>query len=266
MRNCLKDSDQTLGMRYKTALNKARLILYKLTRKIFFPLLNYSWFSIKIKWLIGLHLVEPHFFENYLTTKNDKYLYRLNPEMLVLEYLSELLTENSQEHVKILDVGAGPITKVGYKLANKTVELYPIDPLANIYAGILRRYNIQPPVKTILGKAEELSKQFGRNEFDLVYANNSIDHTANPVRAINEIYHVLKPNQYFYFSHFINEGEIHNYYGLHQWNFYSINDFLYLSNKTKNIEINISEEFDQRFSIEISVIKRRLTAKFKKLY
>ena len=242
-----------------------RNILYKLIRKILFPLLNYSLLSIKLRWIIGLHLIEPSYFDRFLTQKKDKYYNRLDPDKKIEDFLTELLTDISGDSIKILDIGAGPITMVGYKLNNKVVELIPIDPLAKVYTRILTRKNIHPPVRTIVGNVEKLSKQFGENEFDLVYANNSIDHTANPVKALNEIHHVIKPNHYFYFSHFINEGEINKYYGLHQWNFYYKNDSLFLSNKTKDIDLNISNEFKHKYNIEISIVKRRIVAKFKKL-
>lgn len=228
-------------------------------------MLNNSWINVKARYLTGLYLAEPFYFNDFLTKKKDKYLNRLNPDKRIEGDLAELLWDIPYSKVKILDVGAGPITKVGYKLDRKFIELYPIDPLAKVYNRILNKKNIHPPVKTVFGNAEKLSKQFGENEFDLIYANNSIDHTASPVKAIHEIYHVLKPNHYFYFDHFINEGEKNKYYGLHQWNFYCKNDNLFLSNRTKDIELNISEEFKNKFSISFTIIKRRVIVKFKKV-
>ena len=242
-----------------------RNLIYKLIRKILFPFLNYSWFSIKVKWLIGLRLVEPFYFDDFLTRKKDKYLDRLNPNKRIEDCLKDLLINSPGDRIKILDIGAGPITKVGYKLDNKVVELHPIDPLAKVYNRILNNKNIHPPVKTIFGNVEKLSKQFGENEFDLIHASNSIDHTANPVKAIKEMHYVLKPYHYLYLNHFINEGEKNNYYGLHQWNFYYKNDSLFICNKTKDIEVNISEEFKSKFSVEVTIIKRKIIAKFKKL-
>ncbi len=242
-----------------------RNILYKLIRKMFFPFLNYSYFSIKAKWLIGLHLVEPYYFDYFLTNKKDKYLNRLNPNKKVEDHFTELLKDVSGDKIKILDVGAGPITAIGYKIEKKIVDLYPIDPLAKVYNKILKSKKIHPPVKTITGDVDRLSKQFRENEFDLIHANNSIDHTANPIKAIKEMHHVLKPNRYLYLNHFRKEGEQHNYYGLHQWNFYCENDNLFVCNKTKEIDVNISDKFKDIFSIEITVIKRRIIAKFKKI-
>lgn len=250
---------------FNVCRNMIKNILYKLLRKIFSPLHNSSLLNIKVKWFIGLNLVEPIYFKNFLKQKKDKYLNRLNPNKKIEDALVELLTNISGNKIKILDIGAGPLTKVGYKLNNILVELYPIDPLAKTYNRILNKKNIHPPVKTIFGNVEKLSKQYSENEFDLIYANNSIDHTADPMKAINEIHYVLKPDHYFYFSHFINEGEKNNYYGLHQWNFYYKNHNLFLSNKTKVIEFNISEEFKHKFSIDINIVKRRIIAKFKKI-
>jgi len=243
---------------------KLKTFHYKLIRKSFFLFLDDSLLSIRIKHLLALYLVEPVYFDNFLTIKKDKFIDRLNPDKEIMEPLAKLLEKESDFKLKVLDIGSGPITKVGYKLENKLIELYAIDPLANIYSKLLDRKNIYPPVKTIPGNMRNLSKKFDKNEFHLIYANNCLDHACNPVKAISEIFHVLKPNHYFYFSHFINEGERNNYYGLHQWNFYCINNDLFLASKTKKIEINLSKKFQHMFSIKVTVINRKIIALFLK--
>jgi hypothetical protein len=74
-----------------------------------------------------------------------------------------LISDITNSSIKILDIGAGPITKVGYKLDNKEVELHPIDPLAKVYNRILDKRKIHPPVKTKFGNVEKLSESHGEN-------------------------------------------------------------------------------------------------------
>lgn len=57
---------------------------------------------------------------------------------------------------------------------------------------MLARIKITPPVKTIYGEAEKLSKQFTINSFDIVYSSNALDHTCDPFRSLQEMIKVVK--------------------------------------------------------------------------
>jgi SAM-dependent methyltransferase len=121
--------------------------------------------------------------------------------------------------VRVLDVGAGPVTALGDLWPGKTVHIVPVDPLADTYQGILDRYAIEAPVKTIHGVGEKLVSQFGRESFDFAYACNCLDHAIDPVECYRQMLGVLKPGCSLVTFHEANEGEHQNYEGLHQWNF-----------------------------------------------
>lgn len=123
------------------------------------------------------------------------------------------------DRIRILDIGAGPLTSLGTVWDEKTVKIVPVDPLATEYEGLLREYGLTPPIRTIYGMAETLSDQFEENSFDFAYAGNSLDQTVDPIKAHREILKVLKPNCSLISMHPANQGEEEHYEGVYQWNF-----------------------------------------------
>ena len=81
---------------------------------------------------------------------------------------------------------------------------------------ILKKHGIQPLVRTRKLAAEELTKAFPVNTYDLVFARNCIGHSYNPERAILEMINVVKRGRYVLLEHLPNEGKSENYQGLHQ--------------------------------------------------
>lgn len=149
---------------------------------------------------------------------SERYRQGLDRSLPLQPELARLLDATEGE-VRILDVGAGPISFVGKVFGDRPVTLVPVDPLAEEYERLLTAAGVEPPVPTRNGSAEELSKQFPEGSFDLVHASNSIDHAFDPVLAIAEMVKMVRPGGYVYLSHFRNEGHQNGYYGLHQWNF-----------------------------------------------
>ncbi|NDV61220.1 methyltransferase domain-containing protein [Puniceicoccales bacterium CK1056] len=121
--------------------------------------------------------------------------------------------------IRVLDVGAGPLTVLGNVWDDKTVTIVPIDPLATEYDELLRKNGLTPPVRTIYGMAESLSEQFEAASFDFAYAGNCLDQTIDPIAAHREIFKVLRPNSSLISIHLANQGEEENYEGVYQWNF-----------------------------------------------
>lgn len=149
----------------------------------------------------------------------DVFRLALDPAQPLQPDLAELLDGVADEEVRILDVGAGPISFVGKTYGGHPITLVPIDPLAHEYKRLLDDAGVAPPFPTQIGSAEELSTQFPEGSFDLVNASNSIDHAFDPVLAIAEMVKMVRPKGYVLLSHFRNEGHQNGYYGLHQWNF-----------------------------------------------
>jgi SAM-dependent methyltransferase len=121
--------------------------------------------------------------------------------------------------VRVLDVGAGPVTAMGDVWNDREVTVVPVDPLADAYAELLQRYSITLPTATIKGTGEKLVEQFGENSFHFAYACNCLDHALDPVECYRQMLAVLKPGCSLVTYHESNEAERQNYEGLHQWNF-----------------------------------------------
>jgi hypothetical protein len=77
--------------------------------------------------------------------------------------------------VTILDVGAGPLTFLGKKHSRQELLIEAVDPLADFYDQILTEFEIEPIVRTKKCAAEELSRRFEPDTFDLVFARMSIN-------------------------------------------------------------------------------------------
>jgi SAM-dependent methyltransferase len=202
--------------------------------------------SIFIKWKLALALVGTEFHHQNLKNNHKKKLrqhFDVNrPLQSELVELLNVYYQNSTALInspKVLDIGAGPISKVGKVYQSKAIELTPIDPIASKYNKLHRSLNLKPPVPTIYGQGETLTNQFNENQFDLIHARNCIDHCCNPARVILQAIRVLKPNGFFYLNHYKNEGVAAGYYGLHQWNFFENEKLFYLKGRDNEI-INIS--------------------------
>ena len=151
--------------------------------------------------------------------------------------IQSFLKKIPQQHIKILDVGSGPMTLVGHKAAGKTVEVTACDPLASAYSDILNKYNIQPPVKVIFADCENLSLFFDPDYFDLISCRNALDHSYNPIQSILQMLFLVKKNGLISLAHFANEAENCNYTGLHQWNLSNEGDDLIIWNRENKFSL-----------------------------
>jgi SAM-dependent methyltransferase len=149
----------------------------------------------------------------------EEFSQRTNPELPLQQELRDLLGEDCGHVVRILDVGAGPLTRLGKVWRGKTLEIVATDPLAPEYDRILREINLQPLVRTIAIQGEKLTNHFAPGTFDIAYASNSLDHTENPLEVIRQMAMLVKVGGYLYLWHFVNCGIGERYSGLHQWNF-----------------------------------------------
>jgi SAM-dependent methyltransferase len=144
---------------------------------------------------------------------------RTDPNLELQDELKKLIPAPPGSVVNILDVGAGPLTRVGKRWSEREVRVVPVDPLAEKYTALLARCSIQPLVPVTFAHGEKLLDRFEPNSFDLAYASNSLDHSYDPVVVIEQMLAVVKPLHYVYLWHGRNEGVRERYVGLHQWNF-----------------------------------------------
>ena len=209
----------------------------------------------KTKWSAGLRS-EMDFWDDYFRTKGlqwpESYLTRLDPLTPLQPRPTALLPQLAE--VNILDVGAGPLTYLGKTCSDRHLHLTAVDPLADQYDRILKKYGVNPPVRTQKLSAEKLMKRFKPGNFDLVFARNCIDHSYDPENAILQMITVVKRDCYVLLEHFPNEGEKEAYAGLHQWNFSmsAAGDFL-IASKTRTV--NLTQKYSAICKIECEIIK-----------
>lgn len=173
-------------------------------------------------WVKGLE-DETDFWTDVILNPNSVYKdaipWRLKPEIKLQEYLTELVDIPVGGTVSILDVGAGPASLVGKSWEGRTVHLVAIDPLADKYNALLEQRGYVPYVRTQPGDGEHLSEQFPPNSFDIVFSNNALDHSYDPLRVLQQAMIILKPGGWIFLRHNVNEAIHAGYGGLHQWNF-----------------------------------------------
>lgn len=180
---------------------------------------------------------EIRFWHIWFATKGgqwpQEYAERMNPR----NPLNDLIRKKLQGFVgkaRILDVGAGPISIVGYCDREIDFELVPVDALAPVYQRLYAEYGSAPPVPTMFAPAEDLSSFFINQRFDLVHCRNALDHSFDPVRGLEEMLRVVKIGGSIILAHHRNEAESGSYDGFHQYNMDVINGQFVIWNKTEH--------------------------------
>jgi SAM-dependent methyltransferase len=197
-------------------------------------------------WGAGIDF-EISFWTNFFATKGlqwpDDYAARLDLNTPIYPFYIQHLRTDDFSIAKILDVGSGPISRLG-KVHNGTrLDITACDPLADHYAQILAKYDITPPIRTVKAFAEDLSAYFGKNIFDLVVCTNALDHSFEPLRGIAQMLDVVKVGGTVLLEHLFNEAEAETYMGFHQWNFDLQDGHFIMWNR--DARINASEYFSQ---------------------
>ncbi len=154
------------------------------------------------------------------------------------------LERNPAEEISILDVRAGPVTKLGFRYPGKMLTIVAVDPLADEYEHLLRNAGLDPPIRTIRVAGEALLEHFGSHRFDIAYATNSLDHSADPFTIISNMVAVVRTGGIVLLRHKRNEGESARYGGLHQWNFAVVDDSLLVWNNA--VEVNVGAALEGR--------------------
>jgi len=161
----------------------------------------------------------------------------------------KLLKNEFNEQLNCLDVGCGPTSQFySEDLENRNdIILISVDPLADFYMSLLKKYNIKYTIKCIPGYGEKLDELFSKDTFHLIYTQNAIDHSQNPNEFIKKMFYILKPRGIIVFFGFIKEGTAAHWIGLHQWDIEIDNDDLVLSSRDKSINrINLTRYLNIR--------------------
>jgi SAM-dependent methyltransferase len=170
---------------------------------------------------------------------------RLAPDTEIVDPVVRAeLERNPAEEISILDVGAGPVTKLGFRYPGKKLTIVAVDPLADEYDRLLHDAGLEPPVRTIRVAGEALLEHFGSRTFDIAYATNALDHSADPFTIISNMVAVVRAGGVVILRHKRNEGESALYGGLHQWNFDVVDDSLLVWNNA--VEVNVGAALEGR--------------------
>ncbi len=197
------------------------------------------------KWKEGIRH-EADFWDELFATKGvcggnpDVFQYRLNSNC-PFQLLEDLEFENS----KIIDVGSGPYSRLGFVVNNKKLDITLVDPLAVIYRELGQKYNLKFPIVVKTGMVELLHILYDENSFDLVHMSNSLDHCFDPIRGIIELIFICKVGGKVILRHTKDVAELEKYKGFHQWNLNIENGefVIWRPNQEKIIVSEIIKEF-----------------------
>jgi SAM-dependent methyltransferase len=185
--------------------------------------------------------VERFFWWRWIDTRGlrwpQEFERRLDPHCPLLPHIAAYLRDVAAEPVRILDVGAGAVTSLGYRLEGRALEITAVDVLAPTYDRLWARRNTVPPVRTRYADAERLTQWFAPASFDFAYSQNALDHTSRPSVAIEQMVQVAKPGCYVVLDHALDEAVNEDYSGLHQWNFSERGGDLILWNQAESINM-----------------------------
>ncbi len=173
------------------------------------------------RWAAGIP-EERHFWSGWLASKGgqwpEDFAWRMNPAAPLWPFPAAVAATLAQPALRLLDVGAGPITSLGGVLPGVALEVTAVDPLAPLYATLLAQHQVDPPIPTRFATVEELALFFPAGHFDLVHCRNALDHAADPLLGIRQMLAVTRVGGVVALDHFPNEGEREGYAGFHQWN------------------------------------------------
>jgi SAM-dependent methyltransferase len=164
------------------------------------------------------------YWDHWLATRGGRwpadYARRLDADAPIADdALRDVLKDMPKHQVSIVDVGAGPVSSVGYRFPGKEISLLAIDPLGREFDRLLARHGVTPPVRTTAVAGESLLTHFGADRFDIAYARNALDHSVDPVPIIKNMLAVARPGGHVVLRHKRNEAVRQGYVQLHQWNF-----------------------------------------------
>lgn len=172
------------------------------------------------KWLGGIGN-EILFWKEYMQDKGGIYkkdfleVTRPNREFAFEEEIPE---DKLGKRLKFVDVGAGPFSDCGTVSTKVKLEVTAIDPLADVYNSLKKKYGLDNGIRIRMGFVECLDTQFAENEFDIVYMRNALDHCFDAVMGIYQLLYICRTGGKVILKHTENEAEREGYQGFHQWN------------------------------------------------
>jgi len=143
---------------------------------------------------------------------------RLDPNAEVTGHHRTILEAIHSPELRILDVGAGPISGIHPRFQGQPLHIRACDPLGDDYRRILDENSITPRVVKETVPGENLSQHFRDERFDWINCDNALDHSESPHRVIDEMIAIAAPSATISLYHEIDEGLNEGYRGFHKWN------------------------------------------------
>ncbi len=162
-------------------------------------------------------------------------------------YALKRLRREVQGDIHCLDVGCGPTSQFYTTQIkdDKQVQIISVDPLAEVYKELHRKYETDYDIECVIGYGEKLSELFPEKQFHLVYTQNALDHSQNPIEFFKNCYNVVSDGGYLILHGFIKEGTAAKWLGLHNWDIEVDGEGLLLTDKQKNYNrLNFTKDYD----------------------
>ncbi len=170
-------------------------------------------------------------------SREEKKLHFISPSgQAIIQTLNEL-KKKFNEPLRLVDIGPGPFSEfyIAGLSDRSDLEIVSVDPLADFYRKLHDRYKTNYNIKCVAGYGENLYNYFEKETFHLAYAQNSIDHSQNPVLFVNNMYDLVKPGGYLILDGHIKIGSVDGWTGLHKWDIEVKGNDLLLTNRSKTI-------------------------------
>lgn len=131
---------------------------------------------------------------------------------------------------RVLDVGAGPISRLTGGHLKGRYTLTATDLLADQYRAMLCAYGHQTilcGIRYVSCPAERLASVLERDCFDFVTMHNALDHTTSPRAVVEQLCAVTKPGGVIVLSGKSREGTGEKWTGMHQHDLWLENDHVW---------------------------------------
>lgn len=169
---------------------------------------------------------EIQFWDNHLAMKDE---YKSGLENLLdkncrrdlfpteLEYaLTSLKNDFPNKKLRLLEIGSGPTSNLASGVDRQLFDIIAIDPLADTYKMLMKKYGYDFPIKPLKGTGEELLKLYDPFSFHIAYSQNAVDHASDPEKCISNMYKILKINGIICLKGNVREASNQGWNGLHQ--------------------------------------------------
>lgn len=155
-------------------------------------------------------------YHNTINNRTDSKKYFSSFPTKLFKEIQSIKKQNPDKKLHLLEVGCGPVSSLAWGVDKKLFKITAIDPLADIYLKLLKKNNINHPVKPKKATGENMIKLFPRNHFDIVYSRNALDHTDSAILTFQNMVKLCKKEGIIFVEGKIREGSRRKWKGLHQ--------------------------------------------------